>query len=88
MYYYRSIIIFFKGPSGDHLPKIKKKLAGKNLNPKNRNVCYSASIALLQSVAKIGTPKNLAAHIRTMLSKRRSRSTPEKWHADIIVITQ
>jgi hypothetical protein len=33
----------------------KKKRAGKNLSPRNRKAYHSISIALLQSVAEIGT---------------------------------
>jgi hypothetical protein len=44
----------------------KKKKRGENLNPRNMKACHSVSIALLHSVAEIGTQSTMKSGKKTM----------------------
>jgi hypothetical protein len=69
------------------------------LSPRNREACHVNGIALLQSIAKIGTQSTMKSGVKTLhelspqtppkLSKGNKRgSTDEMLHADITIITQ
>jgi hypothetical protein len=61
-------------------PPSKKKKRGKNLSPRNRKACHSASTALLQSVAEIGTQSTMKSSRKTLhkLSPHIPQKTPKR----------
>jgi hypothetical protein len=58
-------------------PPSKKKKRGKNLSPRSRKACHSVSIALLKSVAEIGTQSAMKSSRKT-LHDFTSHITPPK----------